>query len=245
MQKCNHTEPSIRFDRLYILLILCISLCNLSFAQHGRVAPGVNPNKYQPPVDQHQPPVAQQEDVKFHDPSEFGQQNDIPNQNNVQQPHINQPVPNNLNQNEEKPNTEKAHAPHSHQAHGHGIGESLDADHMKEHEKDDFVDFSKMTQGQIIMHHFRQFDQNKDGRVDGLEIFKKIQRENEEHQSKQPLTHAKSKEEIQYDTDQLAETVDHAMTAYDENDDGYIYYGEFYRAHTKNANKDIKDGTEE
>ena len=49
---------------------------------------------------------------------------------------------------------------------------------MKEHEKDDFVDFSKMTQGQIIMHHFRQFDQNKDGRVDGLEIFKKIQREN-------------------------------------------------------------------
>ena len=51
----------------------------------------------------------------------------------------------------------------------------------------------------------------------------------EEHQSKQPLTHAKSKEEIQYDTDQLAETVDHAMKAYDENDDGYIYYGEFYR----------------
>ena len=49
---------------------------------------------------------------------------------------------------------------------------------MKEHEKEDFVDFSKMTQAQIIMHHFRQFDQNKDGRVDGLEIFKKIQREN-------------------------------------------------------------------
>ena len=50
--------------------------------------------------------------------------------------------------------------------------------HMKEHEKEEFVDFSKMTQGQIIMHHFRQFDQNKDGKVDGLEIFKKIQREN-------------------------------------------------------------------
>ena len=50
---------------------------------------------------------------------------------------------------------------------------------MKEHEKDDnFVDFSKMTQPQIIMHHFRQFDQNKDGKVDGLEIFKKIQMEN-------------------------------------------------------------------
>ena len=51
---------------------------------------------------------------------------------------------------------------------------------MKEHEKDDFVDFSKMTQPQIIMHHFRQFDQNKDGKVDGLEIFKKIQMENGE-----------------------------------------------------------------
>ena len=50
--------------------------------------------------------------------------------------------------------------------------------HMKEHEKDNFVDFSKMTQPQIIMHHFRQFDQNKDGKVDGLEIFKKIQMEN-------------------------------------------------------------------
>ena len=66
------------------------------------------------------------EDVKFHDPSEFGRQNNIPNQNNIQQPQVNQPVPNNLNQNEEKP--AKAHAPHSHQAHGHGIGESLDAE---------------------------------------------------------------------------------------------------------------------
>ena len=49
---------------------------------------------------------------------------------------------------------------------------------MKEHEKEDFVDFSKMTQAQIIMHHFRQFDQNKDGKVDGLEIFKKIHLDN-------------------------------------------------------------------
>ena len=51
----------------------------------------------------------------------------------------------------------------------------------------------------------------------------------EEHESKQPQTHQKTKEEIQYNIDQLAETVDHAMKAYDENDDGYIYYGEFYR----------------
>merc|ERR1712198_229833 len=156
-------------------------------------------------------------------------------QQQQQQQQVNQPEPSNLNQNQQQP---------SGQAHAHGIGESVDAEHMKEHEKDEFVDFSKMTQGQITMHHFRQFDQNKDGKVDGLEIFKKIQRENEEHESKQPQTHQKTKEEIQYNIDQLAETVDHAMKAYDENDDGYIYYGEFYRAHTKyeNENKDIKDG---
>ena len=54
----------------------------------------------------------------------------------------------------------------------------------------------------------------------------------EEHESKQPQTHAKTKEEINYQIDQLAETVDHAMKAYDENDDGYIFYGEFYRYDT-------------
>ena len=46
---------------------------------------------------------------------------------------------------------------------------------MKQHEKEEYVDFSKMSQPQIIMHHFRQFDHNKDGRVDGLEILKQIQ----------------------------------------------------------------------
>ena len=49
---------------------------------------------------------------------------------------------------------------------------------MKEHEKEKFVDYSKMSQAQVIMHHFRQFDQNNDGKVDGLEIYKKIQMEN-------------------------------------------------------------------
>ena len=45
---------------------------------------------------------------------------------------------------------------------------------MKEHEKEDFVDFSNMTQDQIAMHHFQQFDLDKDGKVDGLELVKKI-----------------------------------------------------------------------
>ena len=40
---------------------------------------------------------------------------------------------------------------------------------------------------------------------------------------------AKPEEVIQDEMDRLAETVDMALTAYDENNDGYIYYGEFYR----------------
>ena len=49
---------------------------------------------------------------------------------------------------------------------------------MKQHEKDEYVDFSKMTEAEIIMHHFKQFDHDKDGMVDGLEVLKQIQRQN-------------------------------------------------------------------
>ena len=59
-------------------------------------------------------------------------------------------------------------------SHGHGIGEQLDEEHLKQHNKDEFIDFSKMSQGEIAMHHFRQFDLDNNGRVDGLEVLKKI-----------------------------------------------------------------------
>ena len=49
---------------------------------------------------------------------------------------------------------------------------------MKQHEQEDYVDFSKMTEAEIIMHHFKQFDHDKDGMVDGLEVLKQIQRQN-------------------------------------------------------------------
>ena len=39
----------------------------------------------------------------------------------------------------------------------------------------------------------------------------------------------KTREQIQDEMDKLAATVDMALKSYDENDDGYIYYGEFYR----------------
>ena len=49
------------------------------------------------------------------------------------------------------------------------------------------------------------------------------------HADKTPETMMKSKEELHAEMEQLAETVDTALKAYDENDDGYILYGEFYR----------------
>ena len=50
--------------------------------------------------------------------------------------------------------------------------------HMKQHEQDDYVDFSKMSESEVIMHHFKQFDHDKDGKLDGLEVLKQIQRQN-------------------------------------------------------------------
>ena len=49
---------------------------------------------------------------------------------------------------------------------------------MKQHEQEDYVDFSKMSEAEIIMHHFKQFDHDKDGMVDGLEVLKQIRRQN-------------------------------------------------------------------
>ena len=55
---------------------------------------------------------------------------------------------------------------------------NFDFRHMKQHEQDDYVDFSKMSESEVIMHHFKQFDHDKDGKLDGLEVLKQIQRQN-------------------------------------------------------------------
>ena len=39
----------------------------------------------------------------------------------------------------------------------------------------------------------------------------------------------RSKEDVQIEMDRLASLVDASLKVYDVNDDGYIYYGEFYR----------------
>ena len=54
---------------------------------------------------------------------------------------------------------------------------------MKQHDKDKYVDFSNMSEDEIIMHHFQQFDHDKDGMVDGLEVLKQIKIQN----GRQPL----------------------------------------------------------
>ena len=50
--------------------------------------------------------------------------------------------------------------------------------HMKQHEQEEYVDFSKMSESEVIMHHFKQFDHDKDGKLDGLEVLKQIQKQN-------------------------------------------------------------------
>ena len=51
----------------------------------------------------------------------------------------------------------------------------------------------------------------------------------EEHSNKAPDTETKSEEHIQNEMNRIAALVDNSLKVYDENDDGYIYYGEFYR----------------
>ena len=109
-----------------------------------------------------------------------------------------------------------------HHSHGHGIGEELDEEHMKQHNSDEFVDFSKLSQGEIAMHHFRQFDLDANGRVDGLEVLKKIQKDAREDGNENFNV-----------SDTLVNIVDNAMDQYDENRDGYIHYAEFYKVYKK------------
>lgn len=44
--------------------------------------------------------------------------------------------------------------------------------HMKAHNKEKYVDVDNLSQPQLIMQHFRNFDLDKNGKIDGLEILK-------------------------------------------------------------------------
>lgn len=145
-------------------------------------------------------PTAEEKDnIKFHDPSEYQKTYDT------------------------QKNVEKQHQD-NHNSHAHGMGEAIDTEHMQQHTKEEYVDFSKMSQAEIAIHHFRQFDLDDNGRVDGLEVFKKIRRDAADHGTLN---------EKNDDLDIYIKVVDNALKEYDENNDGYIYYAEFYKAYSK------------
>ena len=44
--------------------------------------------------------------------------------------------------------------------------------HMKTHNQEKYVNVDELTQPQLIMQHFRSFDLDKNGYIDGLELLK-------------------------------------------------------------------------
>ena len=191
----------------------------LVFADYERRPPGVPPKRHSPP--------AQEEEVTFHDPSEF----------------IDESYQRDL-----KP--EKLRQPHeSHDSHGdhsHGFGESVDKEHMQEHHQEEHVDFSKMSEPEIVMYNFQQFDHGKDGMVDGLELFKHMKMQQEKHENAENNNRAvgndtTSEQQMRDDTDQIiSKAVDLSLNEYDANNDGYISFSEFYLTHMRLLEKEIE-----
>jgi len=94
------------------------------------------------------------------------------------------------------------------------------------------------------MQHFRSYDLDKDGSIDGLEIMKAAHKMNgelvivfkflfsDEHFNFFILEdHAEG--EFSSSIMDLVDETDETMKAYDDNNDGIISYGEFYKNHMK------------
>jgi len=187
--------------------------------QYDRSPPGVPPRQ----MHQNVPSSPPGGDIKFHDPSEY--QKTYEAQKKLESEAIKQ------SQNNQQPsassNDNNNHIPghqNKHKAHSHGMGEEIDAEHMKQHNKKEYVDVSKMSEAELAIHHFRQYDLDDNGRVDGLEIYKKIQMDAAEHGE------ATQSED---DWGIVVKVVDNALEEYDQNNDGHIYYAEFYKAYKK------------
>lgn len=43
---------------------------------------------------------------------------------------------------------------------------------MKSHNKENYVNIDDLSQPQLIMQHFRNYDLDKNGKIDGLELLK-------------------------------------------------------------------------
>merc|ERR1719288_737266 len=76
----------------------------------------------------------------------------------------------------------------AHRFGGSGKGGKLDIQHEKEHMKahghgqvEAWVDLDSMDEPRLMATYFRNFDLDKNGRIDGLELLKSMQKMNEEH----------------------------------------------------------------
>ena len=50
--------------------------------------------------------------------------------------------------------------------------------HLKSHVHEEYVDVETLSEPQMIMQHFRNYDLDKNGNIDGLEILKAANRMN-------------------------------------------------------------------
>jgi len=190
------------------------------------------------------PPPQAGQDIKFHDPNDMNQQQQPPPQQQHQQ-HQQQPQhqqhqpPQHQQHNQQQHQQQQAGGQQAEQGgagghhgeahhHDHQFGETLDQEHLEKHKKDKYVDTSKMSERERIWYQFQNFDLDKDGLVDGMEIIKSIlhYRGDDTDNNKDGAktnTESVTVEEL----DEIAASTDEGLKIYDENDDGYISFKEF------------------
>merc|ERR1712029_1263714 len=82
---------------------------------------------------------------------------------------------------------ESSYNKHQGGKHRHGAKINIEKDshdareHMKAHNKEKYVNVDELSQPQLIMQHFRNFDLDKNGKIDGLEILKTAAEMNADH----------------------------------------------------------------
>ena len=123
--------------------------------------------------------------------------------------------------------------------------------HMKEHMEERYVDLDSLDEPQLMAQYFRNFDLDKNGKIDGLEMLKsivKMQREEkveiyQNNFNASVFADDHDEEGTQGASENIesyTEELDEEMEFYDVNKDGYITYGEFMRQHKKR----IEENTE-
>jgi len=133
-------------------------------------------------------------DIKFHDPNEF--------RNSQQQDNIGQQA------------TDSGDHHHHHE-----FGEELDKEHLDKHKRDKYVDTEKMSDRERLIYQFKNFDLDKDGRVDGHDVLKSIAAMGMDDGDIQTFS-----EETFND---LVKAADDALKMYDADEDGYVTFREF------------------